>query len=53
MELMNENKKPMTVYMVLLFEFLPKTTPGYKPASLVLPFAREPAFAKVFRFGLM
>jgi hypothetical protein len=37
MELMNENKKPMTVYMVLLFEFLPKTTPGYKPATLVLP----------------
>ena len=35
MELMNENKKPMTVYMVLLFEFLPKTTPGYKPATLV------------------
>jgi hypothetical protein len=37
MELMNENKKRMTVYMILLFEFLPKTTPGYKPASLVCP----------------
>jgi hypothetical protein len=53
MELMNENKKPMTVYMILLFEFLPKTTPGYKPATLVFPFACEPAFAKLFRFGLM
>jgi hypothetical protein len=34
-EIMNENKKPITVYQTLSFEFLPKTTPGYKPATLV------------------
>ncbi|KAE9975975.1 hypothetical protein EG328_002901 [Venturia inaequalis] len=31
-EIMSESTKPLTVYLTMLFEWLPKTTPGYKPA---------------------
>lgn len=34
-ELMNQAPKPITVYAVMLFEFVPKTAPGYKEARLV------------------
>lgn len=34
-ELMNENKHPITVYMTVTFEFVPKSTPGYKEALMV------------------
>jgi hypothetical protein len=35
LELMNENKHDITVYMDFLFEYVPKSTPGYKEALLV------------------
>jgi hypothetical protein len=34
-ELMSESKQPMQLYMILRFEYVPKTTPGYKPAAMV------------------
>jgi hypothetical protein len=34
-ELMSEATKPFTVYCTMLFEFVPKSTPGYKEARLV------------------
>lgn len=34
-ELMNEAVKPITVYTTMIFEYVPKTTPGYKEARLV------------------
>jgi hypothetical protein len=34
-ELMSESKKAMSIYLVLKFEWVPKTTPGYKPATMV------------------
>jgi hypothetical protein len=38
MEIMNENKNPITVFMTLTFEFVPNNTPGYKAADLVSVF---------------
>jgi hypothetical protein len=35
LELMNENKHDITVYMTFFFEYVPKSTPGYKEALLV------------------
>lgn len=34
-ELMSEATKPITVFMTLTWEFVPKSTPGYKKAVLV------------------
>jgi hypothetical protein len=34
-ELMNENVQPLTLYVTLLLEYVPKSTPGYKEARLV------------------
>jgi hypothetical protein len=34
-ELMSENTQPITVYATMLFEYVPKSTPGYKEARLV------------------
>ncbi|KAE9965029.1 hypothetical protein BLS_007910 [Venturia inaequalis] len=34
-ELMSEATKPITVYMTLTWEFVPKSTPGYKKAVMV------------------
>jgi hypothetical protein len=34
-ELMNESKKTISMYFVINFEHLPKSTPGYKEAKLV------------------
>jgi len=34
-ELMNENKHSISVYLSLYFEYVPKSTPGYKEALLV------------------
>ena len=34
-ELMSENSKPITLYATMLFEYVPKSTPGYKEARLV------------------
>lgn len=34
-ELMSESQKDMTLYMVLKFEYILKSTPGYKPARMV------------------
>jgi hypothetical protein len=33
-ELMSESKQSMQLYMVLRFEYVPKTTAGYKPATM-------------------
>jgi hypothetical protein len=35
MEFMNENKHPITVYLTLTFEWVPKSTPGYKEAVMM------------------
>jgi hypothetical protein len=34
-ELMSLSKAPMQLYITLLFEWVPKSTPGYKPAMMV------------------
>jgi Stress up-regulated Nod 19 len=34
-ELMSENVNPISVYVTMLFEFVPTNTPGYKEAKLV------------------
>lgn len=34
-ELMSESTKPIEMYMAMTFEYVPKSTPGYKPASMV------------------
>jgi hypothetical protein len=34
-ELMSESPKPITLYTTMLFEYVPKSMPGYKPAKLV------------------
>lgn len=34
-ELMNEAVKPITVFVTMLFEFVPKDTPGYKEGQLI------------------
>ena len=38
LEIMNENKHPITVYMTMTFEYLPKSTPGYREAQMVSGF---------------
>jgi hypothetical protein len=35
LEIMNENKKPITVYLTLLWEWLPSSTPEYKPGQML------------------
>jgi hypothetical protein len=35
LEILNENKKPITVYLTIMWEWLPNTTPGYKPAEML------------------
>jgi hypothetical protein len=35
LEIMNEKKTPLEVYMTMIFEYLPKNTPGYKRAELM------------------
>jgi hypothetical protein len=34
-EIMSEATKPFTVYVTMLFEYLPKSTPGYREGQLV------------------
>jgi hypothetical protein len=34
-ELMSEATKPMTVYCTMIFEFVPKSAPGYRAAKMV------------------
>lgn len=34
-ELMNEAVKPITAYVTMLFEYLPKDTPGYREGQLI------------------
>jgi hypothetical protein len=34
-EIMNENVNPITVFITMTFEWVPKTAPGYRPAELV------------------
>ncbi len=35
LEILNENKKPITVYLTITWEWVPKETPGYKPAEML------------------
>jgi hypothetical protein len=35
LELMNENKRSITVFMTMTFEYVPKSTPGYQEAQMV------------------